>query len=407
MLASTTEPTAPETRRNFLLNVTDGVLFSAGTGFFSHAGLVPLFVATLTDARWPLGLVTPVLMVGIALPQLFGAAVAARCSDFWGAVRLSAWLPRLWVMALAAVPFVPQPWTLAVFFAVWALYALSLGFCIPMWSTFIAQVIPASVRGRFFGIRTAIGAVMAMAGATAASAVLAGWPGHLGFAACFAIAAVLLVLSVVSFQFTRHDWTTFDARRAEASGSFWQDALATLRTSSAFRQYLLARICTTMTVAATGFYAVHAVTAFRLDVAQASLLALAIVFVPNVTAALWGLLADRVGNRWVQIPVMVAAGAANVVLAQTPALPAYVACLVVAGLATVLNNMIDQKYMMELDPDRCGTLLGVLNLALTPWLLVLPLGAGVLAEFVGVPAVFLATGGALWCAAAVLASRAR
>ncbi len=386
--------------RNFSLNILDGVLFSTGVAFFSHAGLVPLFVATLTEARWPIGLVTPVLMIGIALPQLVGAAFSASRPDIWRTLRLAALVPRCWVLALALVPFVPQPWTLAVFFFVWAAYALSLGFCIPIWTTFIAQIIPAADRGKFFGARTALGGVMAMAGTGAASALLAAWPGPVGYALCFFVGAVLLFASLATFYGTRHDWSTFEGQRP--AGGFWADALATLRTNRPFRHYLLARICMSVTVASMSYYAVHAVQAFQLTAAQGSLLALAIVFVPNLTAAGWGLLADRFGNRWVQVPAIAAAGVANVALAQTPSLPFYVACLVVAGFVTVINQLVDMKYMMELDQDRCGTLIGVLNLAMTPWLFVLPLAAGLLAEFAGVPAVFVATGVGLGLATALL-----
>ena len=389
--------------RNFTLNFLDGVLFSGGAGFFSHAGVLPLFVATLTDARWPIGLVTPVLLLGLALPQLLGAAFASRHPDFWAAVRLTALMPRLWLLGLVAVPFVPTPWALPAFFAVWLGYALSLGFCMPSWLTFIAQVIPPGDRGKFFGGRTAVGAVAAVVGTGAASAVLAGWPGRMGFVMCFAIAAVLLFASLGSFLLTRHDWGHFHANRPTGEGSFWRDAIAVVRAHRSFRIYLLARVCMTAAVAATGYYAIHGVETFHLTTAQGSLLALAIVFGPNMTAALWGTLADRIGNRWVQVPVIGAAAIANVVLALTPSLPIFVACLFVAGMVSMINNLFDNKWMMELDEARCGTLLGVLNLALTPWLFVVPLGGGMLAEWVGIPAVFVATSVALVLGALVLA----
>jgi Na+/melibiose symporter-like transporter len=237
-------------------------------------------------------------------------------------------------------------------------------------------------------------------GTAAAGAVLAAVPGPRGFAACFAIAAALAVLAYAFFAATRHDWAGFTAARG-ATG-FWREAVALVRTSAPFRGYLLARVCMTATVASTGFYAIHAVEAFGLTAAQASLLSIAIVFVPNLTAASWGLLADRVGNRRVQVPAVAAAAVANLALAATPPLPVYVGLLVVAGFVNVVNQLVDNKFLMELDPARCGTLLGALNLALTPWLLVLPLGAGVLAELAGVGAVFAATGAALGLAVALL-----
>ena len=388
--------------RNFALNVLDGMLFATGAAFFTHAGLVPLFVSTLTPARWPIGLVTPVLLVGIAVTQLLGAAYAAGRPDLWRTLRVTSVAPRLWVLALAFVPFVPPPYTLPCFFGVWAMYALSLGFCIPIWATFVAQVIPARDRGKFFGLRAALGAVMGIAGTGGAAAVLAALPGPTGFAACFAIATALLTLSMLACWATRHDWRAFEAQRQEAGGAFWADARAAVARNPAFRSYLAARVCMTASTAATGYYAVHGAAVYHLTMAQGSLLAFAIVIVPNLTSVLWGVLADRLGNRWAQVPAIAAASVAHLVLAQTPALPVYVGCLVLAGLVNVVNQLVDNKYMMELDEERCGTLLGALNLALAPALLLLPALAGVLAELAGVPAVFVATGAALALATALL-----
>lgn len=391
--------------RNFSANVLDGVLFAAGVAFFSHAGLVPLFVATLTTARWPIALVTPVLMIGIALPQLLGAWAAEARFAFWPLLLKAVVPPRIAVFALAAVPFVPAPWTLPAFFVVWLAYAMALGFAIPLWAIAMAQVIPAGDRGKFFGVRTALGGVSAALGAFAAATVLAWLPGRAGFALCYLMAALLLTASLGVFLQTRHDWTAFEAERAarrEAQPDFLAEARAVLVGEPAFRRYMAARVLMSAMVAATGFYAVHAVEAFGLTTAQGSLLALAIVIGPNLTAAVWGALADRVGNRAVQLPAVIAAALALLWLATTPPLPVYTALLVVAGFVTVVNQLIDNKFMMELDAARCGLLLGVMNLVLTPFLLVLPLAAGVLAEWAGVPAVFAATGGCLGLAAAAL-----
>ena len=391
--------------RNFTANTLDGVLFSTGVGFFSHAGVVPLFVDGLTPARWPIALVTPVLMIGIALPQLLGAWAADAPGAFWPLVVRAVWLPRLALVLLAGVPFLPAPYVLPAFFAVWLGYALALGFVIPLWLVVVAQVIPVEDRGKFFGIRTALGGVAAALGATAAAGVLARWPGPVGFAACFGLAAAFLVASLGAFFATRHDWAAFEAERAarrEAQPAFWAQARAVLAGEPAFRRYLAARVLMAGVVASTGFYAVHAVEAFGLTTAEGSLLALAIIFGPNLTAAFWGWLADRVGNRAVQLPAVVAAGIASLWLATTPPLPVYVCLLVIAGFVTVVNQLVDNKFMMDLDAARCGLLLGVMNLVLTPFLLILPAAAGVLAERAGVPAVFAATGGCLGLSAAVL-----
>lgn len=386
--------------RNFKLNVAEGVAFMTGAAFLSQAAILPLFVAQYTDAKWALGLITAVSMLGMTASQCLGAAYTAGAKSFWGAFRFQTLLPRLAVAALCLVPWLPASWALPAFFVVFGLYTFALGFNAPVWYEMIAQVIPADRRGHFMGLRSAIGGVTSLGAMAAAGWVLDAVPAPRNFAALFAGAAALMFLSYFWIMQTRHDWAPLDARRRSAP-PFWPSALRLLKEHVNFRRYVLSRLVLSGTVMGTAFYVIYGKETFGLTMAQSSLLAIAFVYLPNVAGLFWGRLCDQVGNKPLQVPAALIAGAAHGVFLAVPSLPVFVACLAVIGCANVIFNICDSKWLLELDRERCGAVVSFFNLALMPSSVVLALGSGAIAQALGMPALFGLTA-ISWIAGGVL-----
>src|SRR5262245_11055486 len=64
-------------RRNFWLNVLDGVAFVFGISMVSRYTVLPLFVSRLSSERWLQGLIPALTQVGALLPALFMAPLTA------------------------------------------------------------------------------------------------------------------------------------------------------------------------------------------------------------------------------------------------------------------------------------------------------------------------------------------
>jgi len=192
-----TQPVRGDQDRNYLLSVGDGVTFAIGMAFASGTAILPLYVAHYDVPRWVVGLIPAIFMLGMQLPQVLGAAVRARQATFWGPFRRQIFAPRLALLLMACTSLLPGEMALYGFFALFAAFALACGFQAPMWMEYIAHLIPAERRGRFFGLRLTLGGLGSLA-ASWLSAVLLDRLGHpLGFAACFWLAALFVLAGFV------------------------------------------------------------------------------------------------------------------------------------------------------------------------------------------------------------------
>ncbi|MDB5096376.1 MAG: major facilitator transporter [Cyanobacteria bacterium RYN_339] len=381
-------------QRNFWLNIVDGVAIQSSLTLASPAAILPLFVAQYTQARWVAALVPAIFLIG-ALPQLWLGARAERSADFQKAAVLQSLAPRLALVVLALVPWLPAAWVLPCFFLVLALFSLSLSGGAPSWLTFIGHVIPAEKRGTFFGYRKALGGVATVAASLGAAWLLQTLPGPTGFAACFGLAALIWLPAIGCMTGTRHNWAAVE-RPAPLP---LRAALADLwGAQPAFRRYMVARAAMACSGMAGGFYVLDAATRFGLGPAAASLLGLAFTFVPSLAGAYWGRLIDRVGHQPVLVGAAIAAGLANMALPLAGSLPFLVACLVLVGCGQAVAEIADNRAVLELGTARSSSALALFNLALMPATLLALLVAGWLSPAL----VFQLAGGAWLLGAAAL-----
>jgi MFS family permease len=370
-------------QRNFWLNIADGVAIQTSLTLASPAAILPQFVAQYTQARWVAALVPASFLIG-ALPQLWLGARAERAQDFKRAAVLQSLAPRVALCGLAVVPWLPTPWVLPAFFLLLTLFSLTLSGGAPSWLTFIGHVIPAEHRGTFFGYRKALGGV-----ATVLASLGAAWLlqfGEKGFAACFALAAMIWLPAILGMTATRYEQPPRPAPLPlkAALADLW-DA------QPAFRRYMLARLLMACSGMAGGFYVLDGAQRFGLGTAAASLLGLAFTFVPSLAGAYWGRLIDRVGHQPVLVGAALAAGLANLALPLVSSLPLLVASLVLVGCGQAVAEIADNRAVLALGTARSTTALALFNLALLPAALLALLVAGWLA-----PAVVFQLAGAAW-----------
>lgn len=387
-------------RRNYALNVGEGVCVITAAVFFSQSAILPLFVARHTDATWALSLIPIIAILGVQLPQLVGAAIVAKSADFRATFLRLGLLPRLAMVGLALSPWLPGHWALVGLFVAFGLSTLACGAHAPAWYEFIAHVVPGHLRGRFFGDRNALGGLTGLAALGATSWLLQALPYPANFSACFSVAALLWFVSYACMWATRHDWRHVDAARADAQ-PFWRSAVAMFQEHAGFRRYVAARWLVSGSIMGVAFYVIFAQRHFHLSAAQSSLLAMAMTLLPGLLGRVWGRLIDTFGLRRVQVPAAVAGGLACWLLLVAPSLPVYALGLFVIGCANMIVMIGDSKWLTELDPARCGAVVSCFNLATCPASVGFSMAAGLIAQVAGMPVVFFLTGVA-WLAGAAL-----
>jgi len=288
------------TRRSLQISTWEGIA----------AELVGATVTGSVLTAWALYLDFSPLLVGVLGALPFAAQLAQLPCAWVTRVRGSKWTAlaalrasRTLPLLLAPLPFVSLPLAakqtvLLVFAALWAVLGVAGN---NAWTTWMAELVPGSVRGRYFGLRTAFCAAGSALGGLSAGLVLdaARARGRTGL--------ILCALSLVSFLF---GVVTLELLKRQGEGPSkplprprWRD----LSRAFSDRRVRRALVFSTAWAAATGlatpaFYDIHMARTLHTGFARLAMYDSAIAVLRIATAPLWGKAIDRVGSK----PVLLA-----------------------------------------------------------------------------------------------------
>lgn len=107
---------------------------------------------------------------------------------------------RLIGLSLGLIPFLFQKelW-LTIFIIVFFLYSSVNAFAGVLWTSLISDMVPAKVRGKYFGIRNIITSAVNSFGLYITGVILERYPGSLGFNVMFSIAAITVIMNIIYF----------------------------------------------------------------------------------------------------------------------------------------------------------------------------------------------------------------
>ena len=201
-------------RWNFIVMGLDLTLFVFGVSFASVYGILPLFVHHLSGSNLALGAI-PALRAANLLPPLLVTRLAeqmARKKPFvvgWTVVER---LPYLVLAIATPLLAYDQPLVLLwLFFAMIGLSTLAGGVATPAWLDLISRMFPADWRGRFFGLSSALGGLLGVAGSGCAAYFLGHFSWSTGSALCFACTFVCLAISFAFIALGREPTPTSHA----------------------------------------------------------------------------------------------------------------------------------------------------------------------------------------------------
>jgi hypothetical protein len=164
-------------RRNFVLNVFDGAVYSFGMSFVSRSTVLPVFVAALGGGNLAIGLIPVVWLLGFHLPQILIANRTRGTSMKKRLMLRTALVQRIpWLVIALATLFVLEPLSpavaLFVFFVLFGFAAVGGSLNLPVWFDLLAKITPVRIRGRLFGWRMMLGATLGILGGLVVERVL-------------------------------------------------------------------------------------------------------------------------------------------------------------------------------------------------------------------------------------------
>jgi MFS family permease len=255
-------PAWAEPQRCFRHIAASGVLFQGGAAAIDTGTLIAALVEGLTGSAVAVGAAAAISRAGWLVPQLFVGYVAqrrARRMPFYsaGAFGRALCLAML-AGVLASTTELPSTAVLALFFALWTVYAFVGGIVAVPYNDIVARAVPSERRSRLLAVRFFGGGLLALGVAAAAHRLLAELPFASAYGAIVLLGAVLFLLSAVSFVSAGEPPAPEDISRASGLRSYLSDGVAVFRNDRRFRLFLYAQWLSGVAAMALPFYVIEA-----------------------------------------------------------------------------------------------------------------------------------------------------
>ncbi len=383
--------------------VGSGAAFQAGSSAVDSATVVASLVLHLTGSVYAVGAASAVLRLGWLLPQIVVGYWAQRMRwrmPFYviGAFGRAACIALIAALLALAGGEPAGRWVAVAFLGLWTLYAFVSGIVAVPYNDIVGRSIPSGSRSRLLAWRFFGGGVLAVGVAAVAHHLLSSAPIMTAYALVFALAALLMFVSSISFVAAGEPATPPKPPAVSGGfGNFLKAGVAALRDDVRFRMFLHIQWLSGATLMTLPFYVVLAF-ALGLGPMDVGLLLGAQTVGSLASNPVWGCIGDRRGKLALMRCVGVlrlgaplgALGIAAVsgTFDASAVLIAFVLLFVLVG--ALINGMTIGYlgYLMEISPDdKRSAYSGWFNAFAAPAAL-LPLVGAAIADGLALEAMF-------------------
>lgn len=425
MTEATPQPKAPYSRFNLFAFVSDFVSYYAAATLLSAVTILPLYTSRLAGklpqasghGGWSslinhisnpailVALIPALGSLGILLPQLAGARLVTGRQTYRPMVIRLGICERTLILCsvLSMVIFAHSSPSVLLFTPMGFIFAwwCCMGLNHPGYTAMLEHTMPVEMRGRLFGVGAALGGAVGFLVALLAKWFLDHLPFPYGFAACAAVAWVIITVGFVPLAFVRETpWP----QPEEEDGSVHRRIVGILRGDRSFWLFLVSQILFAFQMMPTAVYATYALKRFSAHDGNIAVLTAVMAIAGGVGFVLIGPLADRYGNRAVLLWSTVFTGFATIGAWLAPSLTWYIAAFIPISIANSGWQLTAFNIVMEFSPrGRVHTYTAANAAVAGPFRVIAPILGGVLVAQMGRHGpVFVAAGIAALASAAIL-----
>lgn len=404
-------------RRRFRHVAGAGAAFQAGSSAVDSATVMSALVFQLTGSPVAVGAVSTILRLGWLLPQLIVGFLAGKGGSAMPFYAVGAFGRTGAIALLAAILWFGQVmgWPPAALGAatlvLWTLYAFLSGIVGVPYNDIVARSIPSNLRSRVLALRFFGGGVAGLGVAALADRLIRSLDFPTSYAAVFAVAAALMLISSALFVAMGEPNRMPLARKADTFTTYLREGIVTYRTDGTFRRFVISQWCGGAVLMAAPFFIVGT-ESLGVGLQNVALLLAAQTAGALLSNPLWGWWGDRLGKLSLMRAIAVARVFPPVLLvallaADVPgsrALPVLLGVFVVLGALTNGLTIAVIGLLMEISPEDCRPAYsGYFNALSAPAYLLPLVGGGVAAAF-GLELVFAISAAAALGQIAILAA---
>lgn len=299
LLNGAPDPNQAKVKRALDASIKDGVFYSIMTG--AAESYFSAFAVSLRATAPQVGLLATLPPLIASFSQLFSVWFSQKTGLRLPVIILGAILQTAALLGLILAPYVQPDLTFtALLFAIIA-YHVGPNLGAPLWASIVGQLVPESLRGRFFARRTRLSTIASFSALLGAGIILQLFDqidaARMGFIIIFCAGACARLVSAVYLG------QMFDPLKEEARAAAMakQKILPTIRQLAAQPSFLRFSCFVAMmqfSVAISGpFVVVYLLKDLQFSYLELTLNTAASVFVQFMVLSRWGRLSDLFGNR--------------------------------------------------------------------------------------------------------------
>ncbi len=287
-------------KRNFSLNVIEGVAFFLGMIFISPENVLAVFIKRLGGSDTVISLIPVLSNIGVFFPSILIARyIRTKKRKKWIIIKFG-FLQRIpWLLAgLISLFFASNHPAVAISSIMIAIFLTSLGagFGIPAFFYFIAKTIPINMRGRLFALRNILSYLFgfALGGVISWILTVMEFPGN--FSILIIAGFIILMFSLPAIGFMKEP----DAKKivpvTESFSDFLKKIPGIVRTNRNLKIYIWGRVFYTLAFTSLSYYAVNLMEKFSLHVSQVGIFTIITAAVFIMANPILGIISDKKGH---------------------------------------------------------------------------------------------------------------
>ena len=192
------EPEGQKIKKSLKYSVKDGAAASAMTGISDS--FMPAYAIALGATNRQVGLLTSVANLFAPMFQLLSLKRLHKGISRRRIVLTSVFFHATLLIPILAIPFIfPEEFRVAVLIILFSLYAISAHFGGPAWASWMGDLVPSQVRGKYFGKRNRIAGVFTLLATLSAGIILDQFTQDrifIGFSMLFFAACIFRLISL-------------------------------------------------------------------------------------------------------------------------------------------------------------------------------------------------------------------
>lgn len=289
-------------RRNFIIGVINGTLFIFGTTFIGASTVLPLFLKTLTESKFIIGLGSAIMNIGWPMPQLFESYYLEdkpyKLPTYKTAGILRIVSLFLITILIYFISDLPAKIGLLFIMILLLVYSFSAGFSGAAFMDIVGKTIPKNKLGKFFGLRLFFGGILGIIAGIIVKNVLSNnvvlYPKN--YFLLFLFAFILNSTGILIYFFIKEPKGDI-APQKEKFLEHIKNASRVLKYDKNYRILMAVKILCGSSAIAFPFYVIYAIEKLNFKEEIVGLFILAQVIGGVISNIFWGYLGDTKGNK--------------------------------------------------------------------------------------------------------------